>query len=77
MTISRVIRRTIIYRGRVIRLIQEVMAVGRRTLVREMVEHPGAVVVVPLLDASHEELLTRADREPPKRACGLASSCVD
>ncbi len=48
----RVVKRTTIYRGRVIRLIREVLEVGGRRMVRETVLHPGAVVIVPLLDHS-------------------------
>ncbi|MBI3330956.1 MAG: NUDIX hydrolase, partial [Candidatus Omnitrophica bacterium] len=40
-------------RGRIIRLVQEVLEVGGRRLIRETVHHPGAVVIVPLLDRSH------------------------
>ena len=52
----RVVKRRVIYQGRVIRLIREVLAEsrvprgkGRRRIVRETVQHPGAVVVVPVL----------------------------
>lgn len=48
----RVLARRTLYRGRVIRLIQEVLEVGGRRMVRETIRHPGAVVVVPLLDRS-------------------------
>ena len=46
----RVVRRRTIYQGRVIRLIQEMLEVGGHRLVRETVQHPGAVVIVPVLD---------------------------
>jgi ADP-ribose pyrophosphatase len=49
----RVIKRTTIYQGRVIRLIREVLAVHGRRVVRETVQHPGAVVIVPVLDRSY------------------------
>lgn len=49
----RVVKRTTIYQGRVIRLVREVLAVGSHRVVRETVQHPGAVVIVPVLDRSH------------------------
>ena len=48
----RVIRRRSIYRGKVIELVQEELAIDGRRMVRETVRHPGAVVMVPLLDRS-------------------------
>ena len=53
MSPPRVIRRTTVYRGRVIRLIREVLEAGGRRMVRETVRHPGAVVIVPMADRSH------------------------
>jgi len=46
----KVVQRTTIYRGRVIRLVREVLMVSGRWIVRETVQHPGAVVIVPFLD---------------------------
>lgn len=48
----RLIRRVTRYRGRIIRLVQEVLEVRGRRIVRETVHHPGAVVIVPMLDRS-------------------------
>ena len=48
----RVVARTTMYRGRIIRLIREVLEVKGQRLVRETVKHPGAVVIIPLLDRS-------------------------
>lgn len=48
-----VISRRTIYRGKIIRLIREVLEVRGRRMVRETVQHPGAVVIVPMLDRSH------------------------
>jgi len=49
----RVVQRRLIYRGRVIRLVREVLAVQGRRMIRETVRHPGAVVIVPMVDRSH------------------------
>ena len=49
MTKVRLLKRTTIYQGRVIRLIQELLQVDHQRLVRETILHPGAVVVAPLL----------------------------
>lgn len=40
----------LIYQGRLINLRAEALRIGGRLLSREVVEHPGAVAVVPLLD---------------------------
>ena len=48
----RVLRRTTIYRGRVFELIQEHLAVRGQRLVRDTIVHPGAVVIVPMLNRS-------------------------
>jgi ADP-ribose pyrophosphatase len=45
----RVLRRETLYQGRVIRLIRESLAVGGQRMVRETIQHPGAVVIVPFL----------------------------
>ena len=42
-------RRTTIYRGRIIRLIRETLRANGHLMIRETVVHPGAVVIVPLL----------------------------
>ena len=47
------IKRTTLYEGKVIQLIREVLDVNGQRVLRETVKHPGAVVIVPLLDASH------------------------
>ncbi|MBI4341397.1 MAG: NUDIX hydrolase [Candidatus Omnitrophica bacterium] len=52
MTKIRVKDSTVIYQGRVIRLIRETLEVRGHRIVRETIQHPGAVVVVPMLDHS-------------------------
>ena len=47
------LKRTSIYRGKIIHLIREELQVHHRHLVRETIQHPGAVVIVPLIDRSH------------------------
>ena len=49
----RLVKRQVMYRGSVIQLIREVLEVDGHRMVRETVRHPGAVVVVPMLDRSH------------------------
>ena len=46
----RLIRRTTIYQGAVIRLIQEHPDVQGHRIIRETIQHPGAVVIVPVLE---------------------------
>ncbi len=45
--------RKVIYRGRVIELVQDTLLVQGRRLTREVVLHPGAVAIVPFIDAKH------------------------
>ena len=49
----RIVKRTIIYQGRIIQLVKEVLQVKGKRIVRETVQHPGAVVIVPMLDNKH------------------------
>lgn len=48
----RVLQRTTIYRGQIIRLIRERLELEGHRFIRETVLHPGAVVVIPLMDHS-------------------------
>ncbi len=45
----KVLSRRLIYQGRIIRLIRERLQIDSTILIRETVEHPGAVVIVPIL----------------------------
>ncbi len=49
----RVVERKIVYRGRVISVVREVVQAGAQRLVRETVQHPGSVVIVPMPNRSH------------------------
>jgi len=49
----RLVKRQRIYRGRIITLVREVYQAGGRRFAREIIRHPGAVVVVPMVDRSH------------------------
>jgi len=62
----RVLSRKTVYQGRIIRLVLESLEYQRRRLLREVVEHPGAAVIVPLLDWSHV-VLVRQYRRPIRR----------
>ena len=50
MKVVRLKKRTLIYQGRVIKLFREVLSVRGQEIIRETIKHPGAVVVVPVLD---------------------------
>jgi len=50
MRALRVLARRTIYQGRVIRLIQEVLDANGHRIVRETIQHPGAIVIVPVLE---------------------------
>jgi len=45
-------RRTL-FRGRILRLVEDELEVRGRRLTRQSILHPGAVVIVPMLDRSH------------------------
>ncbi len=45
----RLVKRETVYRGRVIELVRDTLAVGGERIVRETVRHPGSVVIVPVL----------------------------
>jgi ADP-ribose pyrophosphatase len=47
--IPRHLKHKLIYQGHTIRLITEELSYGGRSLIRETVQHPGAVVVLPVL----------------------------
>jgi ADP-ribose pyrophosphatase len=46
---ARVVRRHVIYEGRVVRVVREVLRTGRGRMTRDVIRHPGAVVVLPVL----------------------------
>ena len=52
MSSIRLVKRTTIYKGAIIQLIREALEVNGHRMVRETIRHPGAVVVVPMLDRS-------------------------
>ena len=49
MTVMRVKRSEVVYEGRLVRVRRDVVELGGRERTREVVEHPGSVVVMPLL----------------------------
>ena len=48
----RSLRRTTLYRGKIIHLIREVLKIHGKRVVRETILHPGSVVIVPLINRS-------------------------
>jgi ADP-ribose pyrophosphatase len=46
----RLVSRRVIYRGRIVRVVRDVLRAGKRRLIREVIGHPGVAVVLPLLD---------------------------
>ncbi|MBI4353767.1 MAG: NUDIX hydrolase [Candidatus Omnitrophica bacterium] len=48
-TSIKLLKRSIIYQGPIVRLIKEELMVGGKRITRETIQHPGAVVIVPLL----------------------------
>ena len=62
----RLLSRRTVYQGRIIRLVQESIQHGSRRLLREVIEHPGAAVIVPLIDRSRI-VFVRQYRRPIRR----------
>jgi ADP-ribose pyrophosphatase len=58
----RVRERRVVYQGRVIRLVREVLEARGERIVRETVLHPGSVVIVPVLDDGHVLLIRQYRR---------------
>ena len=58
----RILKRETLYQGRIIRLIREVLDVQGRRIVRETIRHPGAVVIVPMVDRSRLVLVRQYRR---------------
>lgn len=52
MSRPRVVRRQVLFRGRVFDLVRDEVAIGGGRIIREGIRHPGGVVVVPMLDRS-------------------------
>ena len=46
----KMIKQETLYEGRVIRLIREELQIDGQRIVRETIKHPGAIVIVPVLD---------------------------
>jgi ADP-ribose pyrophosphatase len=59
---ARCLKRSTIYRGRVIRLVRDVLDIDGRRFARETILHPGAVVVVPVLDQGRVVLVRQYRR---------------
>ncbi len=73
----RVVERKTIYQGRIIRLIREVLEVGHRRMVRETVQHPGAVVVVPLLPRRRLVFVRQYRRSVDRRLLELPAGTLE
>jgi len=48
----RLVKPTVICQGHVIRLLRETLDINGRRVIRETVQHPGAVVIIPMLSRS-------------------------
>ncbi len=53
MATIRILTRKTLSRGRVFDLVREQLRINGRLVTRDRIEHPGAVVIVPMLDRSH------------------------
>ena len=73
----RVVARRVVYEGRVIRLIREVLAIRGRRIVRETIEHPGSVVIVPVLDGGRVVLVRQYRRAVGRELLELPAGTLD
>ena len=73
----RTLRRETIYRGRIISLIRETMDVQGRRIIRETIRHPGAVVIVPLLDRAHIILVKQYRRAVDRMLLELPAGTLE
>ncbi len=73
----RVVSRRTIYQGRVIKLIQETLLLRSRRVIRETVLHPGAVVIIPMVDRSHVVLIRQYRRSINRYLLELPAGTLD
>ena len=73
----KVLSRQVIYQGRVIRLIREALQVQGQRIIRETVLHPGAVVIVPLLDRSRIVFVRQYRRAIGRELLELPAGTLD
>ncbi len=73
----RVLQRSTIYKGKVIQLIREVLEILGHRIVRETVRHPGAVVIVPVLDHSRIIFVRQYRRAIDRELLELPAGTLD
>ncbi len=73
----RVVARDVVYEGRVIRLIREVLTIKGRRMVRETIQHPGSVVIVPVLDDGRVVLVRQYRRAVGHELLELPAGTLD
>lgn len=77
MAAIKVLKRTTIYQGRVIRLIREKLKVGPHILTRETIRHPGAVVIVPMLDKKRLVMVSQYRRAVGRKLLELPAGTLE
>ena len=73
----RVVKRKTIYLGRIIRLIEEQLVINGRPCIREIIVHPGAAVIVPMLDASRLIMVRQYRRAVDRELLELPAGTLD
>ena len=51
------IKRKKIYSGRIIKLYKDIIHIKNKNLIREVIDHPGSVVIIPLLNKKNNEII--------------------
>lgn len=70
------VKRELIYQGRVIKLIKETFYAGKTRLVREVIVHPGAAVIVPLLEGDRVVMVRQYRRAAGKTLLELPAGTL-
>lgn len=73
----RVLRRSLIYQGRIVRLFKETLEIDGHRMVRDTIEHPGAVVIVPMLGRSRVVLVRQYRRAVDRMLLELPAGTLE
>jgi ADP-ribose pyrophosphatase len=72
-----VVEQQAVYTGRVIRVIREVLQIRKRRIIRETIHHPGAVVIVPLLNRTRVVMVRQYRRAVNRELLELPAGTLE
>lgn len=73
----RIVEQHTVYTGRVFRVIREVLRIRTRRIIRETIQYPGAVVVVPLLHGTHVVMVRQYRRAVNRELLELPAGTLE